>query len=133
MGGGLGSHEVADEEEDDESGDSENEFYKQVEQLRAAKLAAKAETYSRNSAVPSLPDTVEGKRHISSQMEKNRGLTRSRNKAKKNPRKNYKLKHQKAVKNRKGQVQSIRKPTAPYGGESTGINAAISRSVRFKG
>ncbi|KAK7319816.1 hypothetical protein RJT34_04544 [Clitoria ternatea] len=115
-----------------ESGDSENEFYKQVEQLRAAKLAAKAGTYSRSSSLPSLPETLEGKRQISSQMEKNRGLTRNRNKAKKNPRKNYKLKHQKAVKNRKGQVQSIKKPTAPYGGESSGINAAISRSIRFK-
>ncbi|KAG5051726.1 hypothetical protein JHK87_003924 [Glycine soja] len=128
----LGPNEVTDEEEDGGSGDSENEFYKQVEQLRAAKLAAKAETYSRNSSVSSLPETVEGKRHISSQIEKNRGLTRNRNKAKKNPRKNYKLKHQKAVKNRKGQVQSIKRPTAPYGGESSGINAAISRSIRFK-
>ncbi|RDY08334.1 Something about silencing protein 10, partial [Mucuna pruriens] len=129
--GDLGPNEVT-EEHDDGSGDSENEFYRQVEQLRAAKLAAKAETYSRNASVSSLQDTVEGKRHISSQMEKNRGLTRNRNKAKKNPRKNYKLKHQKALKNRKGQVQSIRRPTAPYGGESSGINAAISRSIRFK-
>ncbi|KAL5162983.1 Something about silencing protein 10 [Glycine soja] len=128
----LGPNEVTDEEDDGGSGDSENEFYKQVEQLRAAKLAAKAETYSRNTSVSSLPEIVEGKRHISSQIEKNRGLTRNRNKAKKNPRKNYKLKHQKAVKNRKGQVQSIKRPTAPYGGESSGINAAISRSIRFK-
>lgn len=43
----VGPNEVTDEEDDDGSGDSENEFYKQVEQLRAAKLAAKAETYSR--------------------------------------------------------------------------------------
>ncbi|XP_057437680.1 protein THALLO [Lotus japonicus] len=119
-----------------EAEDSDNEFYEQVKQLRAAKLAAKAETYSRKSAASSLSETfsetIEGKRHITSQMEKNRGLTRIRNKDKKNPRKNYKMKHQKAVKNRKGQVQAIRKPTAPYGGEATGINASISRSVRFK-
>ncbi|WVZ26128.1 hypothetical protein V8G54_004672 [Vigna mungo] len=133
MGGDLGPDEVEDADDDDVgSGDSENEFYKQVEQLRAAKLAAKAEAYSRNTSVSSQLETVEGKRLISSQMEKNRGLTRNRNKAKKNPRKNYKLKHQKAVKNRKGQVQSIRRPTAPYGGESSGINAAVSRSIRFK-
>ncbi|XP_047150662.1 something about silencing protein 10 isoform X2 [Vigna umbellata] len=135
MGGDLGPDEVEDADDDDDdngSGDSENEFYKQVEQLRAAKLAAKAEAYSRNTSVSSQLETVEGKRLISSQMEKNRGLTRNRNKAKKNPRKNYKLKHQKAVKNRKGQVQSIRRPTAPYGGETSGINAAVSRSIRFK-
>ncbi|KAK7252078.1 hypothetical protein RIF29_35788 [Crotalaria pallida] len=131
----VGSDEVSDEEDDVENGDSENEFYKQVERQRAEKLAAKAAIYSRKSAVPSSlpePETVEGKRHISSQILKNRGLTRSRNKNKKNPRKNYKLKHQKAVKNRKGQVQSIRKPTGPYGGELTGINANVSRSIRFK-
>ncbi|KAL2344866.1 hypothetical protein Fmac_006151 [Flemingia macrophylla] len=127
----LGPNEDNDEE-DAGSEDSENEFYKQVEQLRAAKLAAKAEAYSRSTLVSSLPDSVEGKRLISYQMEKNRGLTRNRNKAKKNPRKNYKLKHQKAVKNRKGQVRSIKRPTASYGGESSGINAAISRSIRFK-
>ncbi|KAL9327459.1 hypothetical protein ACSQ67_008104 [Phaseolus vulgaris] len=131
MGGNLGPDEVEDAD-DVGSGDSENEFYKQVEQLQAAKLAAKAEAYSRNTSVSSLPEILEGKRLISSQMEKNRGLTRSRNKAKKNPRKNYKLKHKKAVKNRKGQVQSMRRPTAPYGGESSGINAAVSRSIRFK-
>ncbi|KAE9597241.1 putative sas10 domain-containing protein [Lupinus albus] len=130
----VGSDEVSDEEDDVENEDSENEFYEQVEKQRAEKLAAKAASYSRNPAAPfSQPETVEGKRYISAQMLKNRGLTRSRNKDKKNPRKNYKLKHQKAVKNRKGQVQSIRKPTAPYGGELSGINANVSRSIRFKG
>ncbi|WJX65045.1 hypothetical protein P8452_49749 [Trifolium repens] len=120
--------------EDNNSDD--NEFYKQAEKLRAAKLAAKAETYSfysRKSAVPSwLEETVDGKREITSQMLKNKGLTRSRNKAKRNPRKNYKRKHQKAVKNRKGQVQPIKIPIGPYGGESSGINDKISRSIRIK-
>lgn len=90
----LVSHEVG-EEDIESGGDSENEFYKQVEKLQAAKRAAKAVTYStssRKSAVPSLPEeTADGKRYITSQMSKNRGLTRSRNKDKKNPRKNYKV------------------------------------------
>ncbi|KAH7547581.1 hypothetical protein FEM48_Zijuj01G0325000 [Ziziphus jujuba var. spinosa] len=119
-------------DEDNETEDSEDEFYKQAKQQRAAKLAAKAEIHSRNPPVPSLPETVDGKRLITYQMEKNRGLTRARKKLTKNPRKKYKLKHQKAVERRKGQVRQVKKPTTHYGGETTGINAGISRSIRFK-
>ncbi|XP_010650700.1 protein THALLO isoform X1 [Vitis vinifera] len=125
--------------DDNDSGteESEDEFYKQVKQLRAAKLAAKEEIYSsRTSAAQTSaePEILEdGKRQISYQMEKNKGLTRARKKLTKNPRKKYKLKHQKAVVRRKGQVREIRKATGPYGGEATGINVGITRSIRFKG
>ncbi|GMP55126.1 hypothetical protein CsSME_00020041 [Camellia sinensis var. sinensis] len=125
------------EEEDEEEGgesESDDEFYKQVKQQRDAKLAAKAGMYGRTSAVPSMPEVtlVDGKRQITYQMEKNRGLTRARKKLIKNPRKKYKLKHQKAVVRRKGQVRDIKKPMGSYGGEASGINAGISRSIRFK-
>ncbi|EPS70524.1 hypothetical protein M569_04237 [Genlisea aurea] len=43
------------------------------------------------------------------------------------------LKHMKAEVRRKGQIRvDMRKPTGSYGGEASGINAAISRSIRFK-
>ncbi|CDP10852.1 unnamed protein product [Coffea canephora] len=113
--------------------ESDLEFYKQAELEHTAKLAAKAEMHTRSTKLTPLPETlVDGKRQISYQMEKNRGLTRARKKLTKNPRKKYKLKHQKAVVRRKGQVRDIRKPTGTYGGEASGINAAISRSIRFK-
>ncbi|KAL0392461.1 UNVERIFIED_CONTAM: Something about silencing protein 10 [Sesamum radiatum] len=133
--GNLSSDGVADVNgESDSDSDSDLEYYKQVERQHAAKLAAKSEKYSRKQEVPSLPDTVvDGKRHITHQIEKNRGLTRARKKLTKNPRKKYKLKHKKAEVRRKGQVREIRKPAGPYGGEASGINAGISRSVRFKG
>ncbi|KAG5517181.1 hypothetical protein RHGRI_037818 [Rhododendron griersonianum] len=127
--GTLGS----DEDKNMECGESESEddLYKQVKQQRASKLAAKSKI---TVSIPPMPEEalVDGKRHITYQMEKNRGLTRARKKAKKNPRKNYKNKHAKAVVRRKGQVRDIKKPAGPYGGEASGINAGISRSIRFK-
>ncbi|MCD7452583.1 hypothetical protein HAX54_017502 [Datura stramonium] len=114
--------------------DSDLEFYREVEKQHSAKLAAKEKMYSRSPAMPLAPETpVDGKRQINYQMEKNRGLTRNRKKQDKNPRKKYRGKHEKAQKRREGQVQKIKKPTGPYGGETTGINAGISRSIRFKG
>lgn len=128
--GGISGDEDDDTEDTEES---EDEFYKQVKQQRAAKLAAKAEIYTRTSAPPSLPETVDGKRLITHQIEKNRGLTRQRNKNIKNPRKKYRLQSKKREKQRKGQVRDTRKPVGQYGGEASGINVGISRSIRFKG
>ncbi|KAB2035918.1 hypothetical protein ES319_D04G186500v1 [Gossypium barbadense] len=128
--GGISGDEDDDTEDTEES---EDEFYKQVKQQRAAKLAAKAEIYTRTSVPPSLPETVEGKRQITHQIEKNRGLTRQRNKNIKNPRKKYRLQSKKREKQRKGQVRDTRKPVSQYGGEASGINVGISRSIRFKG
>lgn len=130
--GDANSDEDAEMDEDSGSEGSEDEFYKQVKQQRAAKLAAKAEIYSRNSAaVASLPENADGKRQITYQMEKNRGLTRQRKKLTKNPRKKYKLKYKDTLTRRKGQVREVKKPMGPYGGETSGINIGISRSVRF--
>ncbi|CAE6047627.1 unnamed protein product [Arabidopsis arenosa] len=118
---------------DGESEGSEDEFYKQVKQKQEAKRAAKAEIYSRKPhLIPSSPERVEGKRHITNQIMSNRGLTRQRNKDLKNPRKKYRNKHEKKVIDRKGQVRDIRKQTGPYSGETRGINPNTSRSIRIK-
>ncbi|KAJ8775310.1 hypothetical protein K2173_020314 [Erythroxylum novogranatense] len=128
---GIPGADGASDMQDSDSGSSEDDFYKQVKEQRAARLAAKADVYLRSPQEPLLPEIVDGKRQISSQIEKNRGLTRHRKKLTKNPRKKYRTKHKEAQTRRKGQVREIKKPSGPYGGETSGINVGISRSIRF--
>eukprot|EP00958_Prasinococcus_capsulatus_P028386 scaffold6685_cov202-Prasinococcus_capsulatus_cf.AAC.12 len=73
----------------------------------------------------------DGRRDIPRDIMKNRGLTPHHRKDLKNPRKHARVKHNKAVKRRKGQVQDIAGGTAGYGGEATGIKGNLSRSRRF--
>ncbi|KAL1191204.1 Protein THALLO [Cardamine amara subsp. amara] len=118
---------------DGESEGSEDEFYKQEKLKQEAKRAAKAEIYSRKPhLVPSLPESVDGKRVISQQMKSNRGLTRPRNRDLKNPRKKYRDKHRKKLISRQGQVRNFRNQTGPYSGERHAINPTTSRSIRIK-
>ncbi|ERN14853.1 hypothetical protein AMTR_s00032p00138740 [Amborella trichopoda] len=126
------------EENTEEVQGSEDEFYREVKQQRAACISAKKDKKLRYiSPVPSSAKDEEetlgehNRRRITYEMEKNRGLTRYRKKLTKTARKKYKLKHQKAVVRRKGQVREARRPSGPYGGEVSGINVNISHSVRF--
>lgn len=127
----LGGHR-ANSGDSGEDGRFEGDYYNLMKCQREAKLKMKADKYSRNP--PDQYDieiTADGKRHITTQMEKNRGLTRHRKKDKKNPRRNLRDKHAKAKKRQKGQVREMRQPTLSYGGETTGINPRISRSCRL--
>ncbi|GJP53320.1 hypothetical protein CLOM_g12471 [Closterium sp. NIES-68] len=132
-----GSEDLGFDQGDDEDGGGEggeeDEFYAEARRMQEARKSAKAAKYSSSGLIPEAEPTVDedGRRQITTQIERNRGLMAHRNKAVKNPRKKYKLKHANAVVRRKGQVRDVKRETAPYGGESTGIRSSISRSVRI--
>ncbi|CAG9808624.1 unnamed protein product [Chironomus riparius] len=77
-------------------------------------------------------DKKGGKREITRQIAKNKGLTASKRRELRNPRVKNKLKFVKAVKRRKGAVQPIRSKVELYGGEATGIKTHVKRSVKIK-
>ncbi|GJP48586.1 hypothetical protein CLOM_g7869 [Closterium sp. NIES-68] len=132
-----GSEDLGFDQGDDEDGGGEggeeDEFYAEARRMQEARKSAKAAKYSSSGLIPEAEPSVDedGRRQITTQIERNRGLMAHRNKAVKNPRKKYKLKHANAVVRRKGQVRDVKRETAPYGGESTGIRSSISRSVRI--
>ncbi|KAK9677850.1 hypothetical protein RND81_11G171300 [Saponaria officinalis] len=127
-----GLHGGRDDVEDSVEVDgSDDDFYNTIKRRRDLKLRMKAEKFSRIPQDISPADiTVDGKRNISAPMLKNRGLTRNR--MKQNPRVSNKVRYEKAKKCRQGQVYEIRKQTGPYEWEKTGINARVTRSIRFK-
>eukprot|EP00249_Psilotum_nudum_P019077 c27089_g1_i1 orf=208-2325(+) len=109
----------------------EDEFYEEAKKLKAAKKAIQSTKCSLSASIPAEGNAGE-RRHISYEMEKNKGLTPYRKKASRNPRKKYKVKHHKAIIRRKGQIREVKHLTGSYGGEATGIRTGISRSIRFQ-
>ena len=73
-----------------------------------------------------------GKRAISTNIDKNRGLTRSRNKETKTPHTKMRNKYDKALQKRRGTVRKMADKSKPYGGESTGIRSNVIHSRKLK-
>ncbi|KAF4521046.1 hypothetical protein B566_EDAN008118 [Ephemera danica] len=73
-----------------------------------------------------------GKRAITYQIAKNKGLTPYRKKELRNPRVKHRMKFRKAKIRRKGQVREARTELQKYGGEQSGIKTTVSKSVKIK-
>ena len=110
----------------------EDEFYRSVKEGKRAKRQRREEDFE----VPNFPPLadpeaqLEGRR-IPTEILKNRGLTPHRNRELKNPRKKNRLRFEKALVRRKGQVQAVKANDGAYGGETTGIRAKVTKSTRF--
>lgn len=102
---------------------------KAKKEARKARKAAEAKPH-----VYAFKDEVnpEARRRASSQVVKNRGLTRYRPKDKKTPRTKNRLAYSKAVVRRKGAVQDyVGKSGASYSGEASGINMSARKGSRL--
>jgi len=72
-----------------------------------------------------------GKRKVTDQIEKNRGLRKKSKKELKNPRVKHKQKYKKALVKRKSQVQAPLDKSKPYQGEITGIKPRVVKSTKL--
>ncbi|XP_028392447.1 something about silencing protein 10-like [Dendronephthya gigantea] len=75
---------------------------------------------------------AEGKRGITYQISKNKGLTPKRKKEVRNPRLKHRKKFVKAKIKRKSKVNPVVKEITRYGGESTGIKTHLTRGIKIK-
>jgi len=83
----------------------------------------------KNSSYAGIND---GRRSITHEIQKNRGLTPRRKKEHKNPRVKNRLKYRKAKIRRRGQIREVRHELKPYTGEFSGIRAAVKRGTHLK-
>ena len=74
----------------------------------------------------------QGKRPITYQIAKNKGLTVQRKKENRNPRVRHRNKYARALVKRKSRVPSARTEEDRYTGEPTGIRAGQKRSIKLK-
>ncbi|XP_062842281.1 something about silencing protein 10 isoform X2 [Trichomycterus rosablanca] len=74
----------------------------------------------------------DGKRGITYQMAKNKGLTPKRKKIDRNPRVKHREKFRRAKIRRKGQVHEVRREETRYSGELSGIRAGVKKGIKLK-
>ncbi|XP_006622787.2 something about silencing protein 10 [Apis dorsata] len=74
----------------------------------------------------------EGKRAITYQIAKNKGLMPHRKKEQRNPRVKHRNKYRKAKIRRKGAIREVRKEVTRYAGEISGIKASVKKSIKLK-
>lgn len=122
-------------------GDDDDEYYDMVAARRSSKLAQKSEAAAAAAEAKATKGTVvpveeigpDGKRKITYQIEKNKGLTVNRRKTVKNPRVKKRMKYDQKMKKLKSTraVYGGGEERGGYAGERTGIKAGLIRSRKL--
>ena len=126
-----------------ESAERESERYTKIKGKRPKQrasipaLSKEMLANSNDEEEESVTETTEditdvGRRSITDQILRNRGLTPRRKKEYKNPRVKHRKKYRKAVIRRRGQIRPVRHELTAYAGETSGIRAAVKRGIRLK-
>ncbi|PXF48290.1 hypothetical protein BWQ96_01979 [Gracilariopsis chorda] len=116
-------------EEDDDEVMQRMVAKKEKKEARLERRMAAAEPHVYRFKDKADPD---GKRKASSEIVKNKGLTRYRSRKKKTPRTKNRLAYASAVKRRKGAVREYAgKPGIGYSGEASGINMSARKGSRL--
>lgn len=123
-------------EEEAPTKDEDYAYYNEMAESKKRKRDLKEATYKQNLAIydgPAIDPDAEGKRKITYQILKNRGLTVKRKKEDRNPRVKRRLKFEKASIKLKSfrRVVDGDKNAANYEGEVTGIKTNLARSVKL--
>ncbi|KJE95157.1 hypothetical protein CAOG_05638 [Capsaspora owczarzaki ATCC 30864] len=111
----------------------EDDYYKEIEAKTLREKDRKAATKAAHGlmAQDDGEEETEGKRAITYQISKNKGLTPKRRKEVRNPRVKHRVSYERALVKRKSQTPSVQTESKRYGGESTGIRSTLARSVKL--
>ncbi|MPC22862.1 something about silencing protein 10-like [Portunus trituberculatus] len=135
-GAPVKKRKVSDLLEDPEGEDAKLKKKKEAQHLVAAEASSDEEQPSQKEAgegeVGEESLDPEGKRAITYQIAKNKGLTPSRKKEQRNPRVKYRKKYKNKLQRRKGQVRLVRKEIKRYEGEVSGIKSHTIKSIKIK-
>uniref|UniRef100_A0A182JYB5 Sas10 C-terminal domain-containing protein n=1 Tax=Anopheles christyi TaxID=43041 RepID=A0A182JYB5_9DIPT len=122
--------------EDDQEGDEEERSDAEQYSAKRTKLDADEEQHTDGEKEEEQMEDeegfdVDGKRKITYQMAKNKGLSVRKRKDQRNIRVKNKMKYRKAMIRRKGAVRTVRTETKRYSGESS-IKPYVKRGIKLK-
>ncbi|XP_067873508.1 something about silencing protein 10 [Heterodontus francisci] len=126
------AQEVSEDSESDADEEAAFRYYKEMEEWLTQKRKRTQQDRNEDSAVVKEVLGPDGKRKITYQIAKNKGLTPRRKKIDRNPRVKHREKFRRAKIRRKGQVREVRKEEHRYGGELSGIHAGVKKSIKLQ-